>query len=140
MTRRRALALIVLLSVLAGGAWYALRPGPSAVVVDPSASSVTLEVGQRLVVDLGTINSSIGDGWVVAVEPDPAILTPGESDIEYLAGDQVGGYSTMTVSFEAVAAGETTLELQYSYRGSTADADVRDKVEDPHPRMTVIVR
>lgn len=140
MTRRRALALIVSLVVLAGGAGYALRPRRPAVVVEPSADSVTLEVGEVLVIDLGTINSSIGDGWEVAVEPDPTVLTPGESDTEYLADDdEDGGYSTMTYSFEAIAEGETTLELQYSFRGSTADADVLDQVDDPHPRLTVIV-
>ena len=35
----------------------------------------------------------------------------------------MGGPSTLDYTFEAIGRGTTTIEFQYSYRGSTAEAD-----------------
>lgn len=92
------------------------------VVVQPTDSTADLVVGQTLVVDLGEMNSSVGDDWVITEEPDSTVLGAGERLSEYLGEDgEDGGRNTLVYEFEAVGDGETSLELQYRFRDGTAD-------------------
>lgn len=92
---------------------------PEEVVVDHTEATAEVAVGQTLVVDFGEISSSIGDGWAVAVEPDPAVLGPGEEDSETVGEEVPGARSELWYSFDAVAEGTTSITFQYSYRGDT---------------------
>ncbi|MEP7766113.1 protease inhibitor I42 family protein [Sanguibacter sp. 25GB23B1] len=95
---------------------------PDEVVVDATASSAELVVGQTLVVDLGEMNSSVGDDWLITDEPDGEVLREGERFSEYLGEDgEDGGRNTLAYEFEAVGDGETTLELEYRFRGGAPD-------------------
>jgi len=135
---RRAAALLVPVALVVGAAGCASAPGTT--TVSATTETTTVAVGGTLVVDLGTINTSVGDAWTVAVEPDPAVLGPGRATTTPQGKEgETGGYSALTYSFEAVAPGRTTIELQYAFRGSTVDADVLGKVERPRTRLAVTV-
>jgi len=80
-------------------------------------STVEVQQGQTLSVDLGKVNASIGDSWYVVESGDRAIL--GEPDRKYdsdCRGDEVGCGGTLSYEFEAVGAGETEVVFQYCYR------------------------
>ena len=65
---------------------------------------------------------------------------PARGDVvsEYLGKDGgVGAPSTLRYSLEAVGRGETTIELLFSYRGSTDEADTLSRVDVPRPRLEV---
>ena len=89
--------------------------------VDSDAGSATVPGGGTLVVDFGEINQSVGDDWVIIVEPDPAVL--GDGVPEYLGEDGAppGGSSRLTYSFPAVGKGTTTVEIEYRFRGEAPD-------------------
>ena len=128
------LLIVALLAVGCSG------PGSGQVVVEPTAGSVELEVGQTLVVDFGEINESVGDAWALAVEPDPAVLAVGAVASEYHGEEgMTGAPTTLTHSFEAVGRGETAIEFQFSYRGSTDTADTSERMSEPRPRLVVTV-
>ena len=92
------------------------------VVVGPTDTSAELVVGQTLLVDFGEINSSVGDEWVITQEPDGEVLSEGDPVSEYLGEPGTdGGYNTLVYEFEAVGEGETTVELEYRFRGGAAD-------------------
>ncbi|WP_024285375.1 protease inhibitor I42 family protein [Cellulomonas sp. KRMCY2] len=137
---RRAVVLIApLLLVIAGTAGCSDGSDGRTVTVDFAAQAVALEVGDLLVVDLGTVNASVGDGWDLVVEADPAVLGAAEVRSEYLGDEgEVGGPSTLAYAFEAVGPGTTTIELQYAYRGSTAEADT-GRVDPAHTSLRVTV-
>lgn len=89
--------------------------------VDSDAGSATVPEGGTLVVDFGEINQSVGDDWVIIVEPDPAVL--GDGVPEYLGEDGAppGASSRLTYSFPAVGKGTTTVEFEYRFRGEAPD-------------------
>jgi hypothetical protein len=93
------------------------------VVVEPTAGSVDLVVGQTLVVDFGDINASVGDAWVLTQDPADAVLGAGEAETEYLGeADETGGRNTLVYTFEATGAGESVLELEYEFRGEAPES------------------
>lgn len=132
--RSQTLAAAVLLVALA--ATTSGCGSPRQVLVAETAGSVTLAVGETLVVDLGEINRSIGDDWAITTEPDPAVLGAGEAE-EDAESDLDGSYSHLTYRFEAVGAGTTTIGLTYRYRG--VEGDPEGRAEDPTPELTVTV-
>ena len=93
-----------------------------------------------LVVDFGEINESVGDAWALTVEPDPAVLAVGAVASEYQGEEGMTGAPTaLTHSFEAVGRGETAIEFQFSYRGTTDTADTSERMDEPRPRLVVTV-
>ena len=107
-------------ALLAGAALVLVLAGCSASdqVVPYTGEAATLSVGETLIVDFGEINSSVGDGWVIVTEPDPAVLGEGESASEYL-GDEgsTGAGNRFSYRFEAVGVGTTTIGFEYRFRG-----------------------
>ena len=88
--------------------------------VDSDAGSATVPEGGTLVVDFGEINQSVGDDWVIIVEPDPAVL--GDGVPEYLGEDGAppGGSSRLTYSFPAVGKGTSQLWARAQRRSSSS--------------------
>lgn len=90
--------------------------------VDADEPTAVVKVGEEVVLDLGEVNSSVGTEWVLVEEPDPAVLGGEEVDFE---SDQPnpppGSSSNMTVTFDAVGAGETTLTYEYRFRGEATN-------------------
>ncbi|MDQ0645274.1 hypothetical protein [Microbacterium murale] len=90
--------------------------------VDHTAEQVTISSGETLIVDFGTINTSVGDEWVIITDPDPAVLGPGEGEFDYLDDEgSVGGPSSFSYSFSAVGNGTTVIEFEYRFRGTVPD-------------------
>jgi|GEM_PF-1032940 len=99
--------------VTAGGA----TTDGNVVLVDAEVSEVELEVGNRLVIDLGSYNPSVGDEFEVAQEPDANILANFTSESTYLGEeDEDGAPSSLRYSADAVAAGTTEIEIEYYFR------------------------
>lgn len=106
------------------------------VTVPYTQDEATVPVGGTLVVDLGTVSSSIGDAWALTTAPDPTVL--GEGSEHYAAqGDADGAYAGLTWEFEALAPGTTTVGFTYSYRGEAGDPEGR--TQDPEPLLVVTV-
>lgn len=111
--------------------------GDERVTVTYTADTVTIGVGDTLVVDFGKINSSIGDAWELTQTPDEAVLR--EDDIEYteLNPGADGGYTELAYTFVGEAPGTTTIGFTYSYRGNVGDEEGR--TQDPTPTIEVTV-
>lgn len=114
---------------------YDAVPGTD-VVVESSATEVTLEVDQRLIIDFHTYNSSVGDEFQVTTEPDPTVLADFREVSKYLGADDEDGASS-ALHFEGVAAepGTTEITIEYFYRGekSSKRADTHLAVEVVSP-------
>lgn len=101
-----------------------------------TTKKATISSGETLVVDFGEINSSVGDGWVIVEEPDPAVLGAGEAESEYLGEEgSVGGPSTFSYRFPAVGVGETVIEFEYQFRGEVPE----DPADQKSSQITVTV-
>lgn len=97
---------------------------PRTVSVAASAGQVTLADGERLRVDLGAYNSSIGDSWQLTAPPDPAVLADhGEHLDSDCAEGMVGCGGTLSWRFAAAGPGRTTIEFTYCYRSRVPDCD-----------------
>ncbi len=106
------------------------------VVVDTDVSEVELEVGNRLVIDLGSYNPSVGDDFEVAQEPDANILANFASESNYLGEeDEDGAPSSLQYTADAVAAGETEIKIDYYFRqeksGERPDTHLTVRVVNP---------
>jgi predicted secreted protein len=84
-------------------------------VTGTRSGAVTVPLGEKLVVDLGEVNHSIGDGWFLVTPPDRGVLTD-EGDHYDPDCDKPGCGGTMTWRFGTAAAGATELTLRYCYR------------------------
>jgi hypothetical protein len=84
--------------------------------------TITVAVGQDVVVDLGSQNSSIGDGWFLVGPPDPAVLADGGEHYDSEC-DQPGCGAGVSWRFGTVAAGTTAITLRYCYRSRPPDCD-----------------
>jgi len=116
---RRIWSATLLAAVWLAVAGCSLSAG--SVTVPASSGTARVGVGQTLVVDIGRVNASVGDGWELARPPDPTILA--DLGSRY-AGDSPaapGSGGTMTWEFRGVAPGTTTVVLQYRYRGEVPD-------------------
>lgn len=105
-----AVAVVVMLAVTGCA--------PSRTTVDATDTSAVVPAGGQLVVELGEVNSSVGTEWVLVTPPDPAVL--GGEDVKIDSGQAdppPGASAEMTVTFTAVAAGDTTLVYEYRFRG-----------------------
>ncbi|HWU28249.1 MAG TPA: protease inhibitor I42 family protein [Microbacterium sp.] len=115
---RRRGAIAVMLAALAAGL---VGCASAQTRVDADEPTAVVKVGEEVVVDLGEVNSSVGTEWVLVEEPDPAVL--GGEDVDFVS-DQPnpppGSSSNMTVTFDAVGAGETTLTYEYRFRGEAS--------------------
>ncbi|WP_460499445.1 hypothetical protein [Glycomyces tarimensis] len=103
------------------------------------AVTATVAAGDRLWVDLGWVDFSVGDVWHLVGEPDAAVLTEydrySETDPDCGECDS-GCRSRLYWVFDAAAAGETTLVFQYCFRtapencvGDAGDSEPPDPVE-----------
>ena len=137
-TRRRPAPALLALGVLALGP---VLGGCAAqrVEVEPDDGAVTLGVGEVLVVEMGEVSSSIGDDWDVDVEPDPAVLGTGEQHVEDDGEVAPGSGVDVEYRFAAVGEGTTSITFQYAYRGSTDDADTRQRVDESRLVLEVTV-
>jgi hypothetical protein len=81
-----------------------------------SDGSARLVVGELLRVDMGRVNTSIGDSWSLVTRPDPAVLTQKEQ--QYDPVTCTGCDQGLKWTFSAVGAGTTTIVFQYCYRSS----------------------
>lgn len=103
--------------------------GAAEKTIDYTQTSVTLAPGEALVVDMGEVNASVGTDWVITQEPDPAVLSAGESHSRYLGEDgSVGGPNELTYRFAPVGTGTTVIAFEYRFRGAVP--------EDPDDRKT----
>jgi len=89
---------------------------------------VTVGVGERFSVVV-TSNASIGDNWVMRVQPDQAVLTTTGADyVPDASGDVVGGGGREFFVFTGKAAGTTTFELYNCFRGCQSEEDLKRSV------------
>jgi predicted secreted protein len=86
------------------------------------SDAVTVAVGEKVVVDLGYQNSSIGDGWFLVGPPDPAVLAD-EGEHYESECDQSGCGADMTWHFATVGTGKTAITLRYCYRSRPPNCD-----------------
>lgn len=111
----------LLVAAAVGGASVALVScaGMGEKRVDHTASTVTVAVGETLVVDFGMINPSVGDEWKLVTAPDPAVLGEGESDFTSDGPDPApGSPGQLVYRFSALAEGTTVISFEYLFRGS----------------------
>jgi inhibitor of cysteine peptidase len=89
-------------------------PEPLALGVEANGTQVELKVGQQLVITLES-NPTTGYGWHVAQIDEGVLTQVGEVEYNPSSSDEqlVGSGGTETLTFEAVAAGTTTLTLGY---------------------------
>jgi hypothetical protein len=91
--------------------------GPHTVDVGYSAGTAQVKTGDRLRVDFGTINTSIGDEWFLVTGPDAAVLSDeGQDSTSDCLPGAAGCDSHLRWVFTAKAAGSTTVVFQYCYR------------------------
>jgi len=135
MRSRLLVVPVILLALLAAGCTSTKEVG-----VD--AGEVTVEKGQTLVVDLGAVNSSIGDSWYLIETGDRAVLGEGDRNFDSdCKGGAVGCGGTLTYEFEAVGAGQTRLVFKYCYRSGPTDCDPGPGRGPAEPRtITVTVK
>jgi inhibitor of cysteine peptidase len=103
------LAAALFVSACGGG-----EPATVELTAADSGTSVTLEPGQQLQISLES-NPSTGFRWNLVQEPDANVLILVSSTyVEPVTDDQVvGAPGTEVWTFEAAAAGTTSLELAY---------------------------
>ena len=116
MRRLLSLALALTLAVVATGC----DREPRTVTVGVDGGSATLAAGERLSVDFGEVNASIGDGWFLVESPDAAVLA--DDGEQYTSEcDMPGCGAQLRWNFTGAAAGETRLVFQYCYRSRPGD-------------------
>ncbi|GAB3225119.1 hypothetical protein GCM10027447_14240 [Glycomyces halotolerans] len=103
------------------------------------AGTATVSAGERLWVDFGWVNFSVGDNWSLVGEPDAGVLAEFDrySQTHPDCEDGMAGCeSRLYWVFDAVAEGETTLVFQYCFRtgpedcvGDAGDSDPPEPVE-----------
>lgn len=123
----RAAATVLIAVLLAAG-----LGGCGAAVekrVEYMSSSVSLGLGEVLIVEFGEVNTSVGDAWVLTRAPDPAVLGEGDERTRYLGDEgETGAPSELTYRFRAVGGGTTVIRFDYQFRGSVP--------EDPQDRRS----
>ena len=117
----RSLAVLAVVAVMLGACGSKdddatpAGTGASGEVVVTSSGPVSLQVGQTLVVTLAS-NPSTGYSWAISTVPDAAVITQ-DGEITYAASNpdvvMPGSGGTETARFTAVAAGTTTVVLDY---------------------------
>ena len=125
----RRIPLMVSVFVLLAGCG-----GPRTVEVDVTAGAVQLAVGEVLRVDLGKVNSSIGDSWYLVGTPDSAVLSEGKEDYDSECdAHAVGCGGRLAWVFSARGPGMTTLVFRYCYQSSLKDCKPQPNRGPPEP-------
>jgi predicted secreted protein len=115
--------------------------GCGANTVEVSALDGTARVprGDVLRVDLGKVNSSIGDSWHLVEKPDPAILSDGDSEYDSDC-ENPGCGGRLGWKFTARGPGTTTLVFRYCYRSRPDNCQSQpDRGPDQPVKLTVTV-
>ena len=108
--RRTGLCLL-LMAVLVG----ACRPDEAVLTGADEGTSVDLQPGERVTVRLDS-NATTGYAWNLAVELDKNVVRLVSSDYEVVDEGTEGGGGVETWVFEAVRAGDQTVQLDYSFQ------------------------
>ncbi|WP_416446770.1 protease inhibitor I42 family protein [Leucobacter sp. HNU] len=120
-----------------GGLLTACAPAPKEITIGYRTDSVTVPVGETLVVDFGTINSSVGDQWDITAQPDPDVLVPDTRRVEPEGPPEpIGAPHEFAYRFTARAKGTTTIGFEYRFRGELPS----DPAERDAATITVTVR
>lgn len=106
----RALALAAVAGLLIAAAGCT-APTQVALIADDDGSTVTVRSGGTVVVELEG-NPTTGFTWLEAEVPD-VLESRGEPGFEP-SSDALGAGGMMTLTYDAVAAGEGTLKLDYA--------------------------
>jgi predicted secreted protein len=88
---------------------------PRGIVVTHTAGSAKIKAGDRLVVDFGDVNPSVGDSWYLVTPPDATVLVD-QGEHTDSDCDQPGCGGHLTWLFGATAPGTTKLVFQYCFR------------------------
>jgi Chagasin family peptidase inhibitor I42 len=116
----RPLRLVTVLLVLAVTACGS----DPVVTVGYDKGSVSVPVGGRIRVDLGTVSESIGDGWFLIGAPDAKLLKDDGAQYGPGCGAGMAGCShSMYWQFTALAKGSTTVRFRYCYRSRPERCD-----------------
>jgi predicted secreted protein len=110
--------------------------GFDTVVVGEPSLPITASVGQSIAVPL-TSNPTTGYSWVVTDPGDTTVVEFVASSFESSDpdGDTDGAGGTETLVFQAMAPGETTIELAYVFEGDVPTTDASELLE-----LTITVR
>ena len=108
---RRTTVCLVLLAVLVG----ACGPDKTALTGAGEGTTVELQPGERVTLRLDS-NSTTGYAWNLAVELDKNVVRLASSDYEVVDEGTEGGGGVETWVFEAVRAGDQTVELDYYFQ------------------------
>jgi hypothetical protein len=105
------------------------------------AGSVHLAIGELLRVEIGEVNTSIGDSWHVIGEPDRAVLGPGKSDLDYddCPEGHVGCSGRLWWTFPAVGKGVTGIVFRYCYRSRPGPDCAPEPSRGPAEPVTLTV-
>ena len=106
--RRIALCLVVMTTLA-----VACGPDEAALTRADEGTTVDLQPGERVTLRLDS-NSSTGYAWNLAVELDKNVVRLVSSDYEQV-DDTTGGGGIETWVFEAVRAGDQTIQLDYYF-------------------------
>lgn len=127
MRKMVGVVLSAALALLALGAFGCVAPESAVLTAADDGGEVTVRAGGTLIVELEG-NPTTGFMWVESEVPDVLELR-GEPEFES-ASDALGAGGMMTFTYDAIQAGEGTLELAY-------ERPWEDK--DPEERFTVTV-
>ena len=116
MTRRRWIALVVLIAIGAGllvtvvvVPWGDDAPSSSSQAVFHEGDAITVATGDHFVIALPA-NPSTGYSWTSGDDPDVTFV----SSRQVPAGGQPGASGTQELTFRATGRGTSTLELAYA--------------------------
>ncbi|MHB1018202.1 MAG: protease inhibitor I42 family protein [Coriobacteriia bacterium] len=125
MRRMVGVVLVVALGLLALGAYGCTSPGNVVLTAADDGDAVTVRSGGTLIVELEG-NPTTGFTWMEAEVPE-MLESRGEPEFES-ASDALGAGGMMTLTYDAIEAGEGTLELQYARPWESVDAEERFSV------------
>ena len=111
MRKATWLVLGVAVAVLAFGAYGCTAPEDAVLWADDDGGTVTVRARGTLTVELEG-NPTTGFTWMEAEVP-AALESRGEPEFEP-SSDAIGAGGMMTLTYDAIEAGEGTLELQYA--------------------------
>lgn len=91
--------------------------GSSVPVYSEGDETISAASGDRFRIEFEA-NPSVGDGWTLTGEPDPAVVRLEGDGFESDAPEDVAGAPGIEYFlFEAVGPGRTEIDIRYCYRG-----------------------
>jgi hypothetical protein len=113
---------------------------PAGTLVRYDAGTARVRVQQLVVVDFGTVNTSIGDSWHLVTKPDPAVLTERGPMFESACqANQAGCDAQLRWEFKAAAAGTTSMVFRYCYRSQPTNCQPAPTDRGPAEPVTLDV-